>query len=163
MDLAYRIARKPPKLLYQELREHEIRLLIIRPSPSFSAPLRLSMHTTDFSNKPVYKALSYVWGSPDVTSTIIVNNIQIEVTTNFVSALRHIRHKRLAEILWVDAVCINQFETSERNHQVQVMSKIYLCAHEVIAWLRESKGKSSCWQRKFLGCVVLCSSTQITC
>jgi hypothetical protein len=35
----------------------------------------------------------------------------------------------------VDAVCIDQNNPKERNHQVQLMAKIYSKAHRVIVWL----------------------------
>jgi hypothetical protein len=96
------------------------------------------MHTANFSNNPVYKALSYVWGTLEDTSTIIVNGIPTKATKNLASALRHIRHNRLAEIIWVDAICINQRRITERNHQVSIMPRIYTNAKEVIAWLGDS-------------------------
>jgi len=127
-----------PTYPYRQLEEDEIRLLILRPSQSFSAPLHVSMHTANFFNRPVYKALSYVWGSSKETSAITVNGVPFNATTNLASALRHIRNNRLAEILWVDAICINQQRINERNHQVNMMPRIYESAQEVIAWLGES-------------------------
>ena len=43
---------------------------------------------------------------------------------------------------WIDAVCINQADTSERNHQVRLMRDIYSQAEEVIAWLGPSNSES---------------------
>ena len=40
-------------------------------------------------------------------------------------------------LLWVDAICIDQNNFKERNHQVHQMSRIYGAADMVIAWLRE--------------------------
>jgi hypothetical protein len=37
--------------------------------------------------------------------------------------------------LWIDALCINQSNALERNHQVQQMGDIYLHAAEVLIWL----------------------------
>jgi hypothetical protein len=37
--------------------------------------------------------------------------------------------------LWVDAICINQEDVLERNHQVQMMRDIYSSADSVAAWL----------------------------
>jgi hypothetical protein len=37
--------------------------------------------------------------------------------------------------LWIDALCIDQSNTRERNHQVQLMGRIYAQATCVIAWL----------------------------
>ena len=38
-------------------------------------------------------------------------------------------------MLWIDAACINQQNVSERNHQVQMMGRIYSNATSVRAWL----------------------------
>ncbi|KAK1707138.1 heterokaryon incompatibility protein [Colletotrichum acutatum] len=37
--------------------------------------------------------------------------------------------------LWVDAICIDQQESQERCHQVQLMGQIYEAARSVIVWL----------------------------
>ena len=37
--------------------------------------------------------------------------------------------------LWIDAVCINQNDISERNHQVLLMGDIYRGATTVLSWL----------------------------
>lgn len=42
------------------------------------------------------------------------------------------------EDLWIDAICLDQSSTAERNHQVQQMWKIYARARRTIIWLGES-------------------------
>jgi hypothetical protein len=37
--------------------------------------------------------------------------------------------------LWVDQICIDQLNIEERNHQVNLMSKIYQLATRTIVWL----------------------------
>jgi hypothetical protein len=37
--------------------------------------------------------------------------------------------------LWIDALYIDQFVTTERNHQVSVMGSIFPSASLVISWL----------------------------
>ncbi|KAF2633929.1 HET-domain-containing protein [Macroventuria anomochaeta] len=36
---------------------------------------------------------------------------------------------------WIDALCIDQDNVDERNHQVQQMGEIFSCAQQVFAWL----------------------------
>jgi hypothetical protein len=38
-------------------------------------------------------------------------------------------------LIWIDAICINQKDVQERNHQVRIMSTIYKCAESVRVWL----------------------------
>ena len=40
--------------------------------------------------------------------------------------------------MWLDAICINQSISRERNHQVASLKAIYEKATEVVVWLRLS-------------------------
>jgi hypothetical protein len=42
---------------------------------------------------------------------------------------------REQRILWANAICINQSDTKERNHQVGQMSSVYRQACEAIIWI----------------------------
>ncbi|KAF3799365.1 hypothetical protein GCG54_00001407 [Colletotrichum gloeosporioides] len=61
----------------------------------------------------------------------------ISVTENLFHALRRIRaHQMFAEeALWIDAICIDQSFTEERNHQVRIMGKIYTDCTNGLVWL----------------------------
>jgi hypothetical protein len=61
------------------------------------------------------------------------------VTANCEAALRKLRNRDSERILWIDAICINQDKTLERNHQVTLMRDIYSKASRVVVWL----GKAS--------------------
>jgi hypothetical protein len=50
-------------------------------------------------------------------------------------ALRHLRSPTHPLNIWVDALCINQADNAERNHQVSLMAFIYTRAKKVVAWL----------------------------
>ena len=87
---------------------------------------------------PEYHALSYVWGSPIGQHTVSISGIGLKITTNLFEALRRIRaHYQDTILLWIDAICINQFSTIERNHQVGLMGSVYAKASEVLVWLGE--------------------------
>lgn len=47
----------------------------------------------------------------------------------------HIRDPIHSQILWVDRLCINQADETERAQQVGMMSRIYSGAGSVIVWL----------------------------
>ncbi|EMT67880.1 Heterokaryon incompatibility protein 6, OR allele, partial [Fusarium odoratissimum] len=88
-----------------------------------------------------FNALSYVWGDPIVTEAILVNGNRIQVTTNLVSALRYApyhpsRSKNTTTMKpWVDAMCINQTDSTEKGHQVSMMTDIYSQSGIVLRWL----------------------------
>lgn len=96
-----------------------------------------------------YSALSYVWGkaNPLFRRTIIVNNKAVKVGKNLEIALRNLSlspefQGQEGHKLWVDALCINQKDTEERNRQVARMRHFYGDAFSVIAWLGEEADES---------------------
>ena len=51
------------------------------------------------------------------------------------AALKQLRLRNNSRILWIDAVCINQEEDEEKNHQVPKMAQIFSQATRVCIWL----------------------------
>jgi heterokaryon incompatibility protein (HET) len=45
------------------------------------------------------------------------------------------RYKDRPCIFWIDAICINQNDVAERDHEVRRMAKIYKLADRVVVWL----------------------------
>jgi hypothetical protein len=66
---------------------------------------------------------------------IFVNDKEFKIGENLFQALRHLRQPSASRMLWIDAICINQSDISERNQQVQQMADVYTRAHRVIAWI----------------------------
>jgi hypothetical protein len=64
------------------------------------------------------------------------------VTKNLHTALSHLRNFSLERIIWVDAICINQKNTEEKEQQIQLMAKIYNQATRVLVWLGEAADNS---------------------
>jgi hypothetical protein len=82
-----------------------------------------------------YEALSYVWGKEIERDTIILCGSRFPVTRNLAEALTYLRLPKHNRMLWVDAVCINQYDEKEKELQVKSMHMIYKLAKRVIAWL----------------------------
>lgn len=60
----------------------------------------------------------------------------VDIGVNLDCALRHIRiHAPKGLWIWIDALCINQDDITERNHQVALMAGIYSPAGQVVIWL----------------------------
>lgn len=53
---------------------------------------------------------------------------------NLLCALRTLRAERSGPI-WIDALCINQADDTERGHQVEMMGSVYKQAKPVLIWL----------------------------
>jgi hypothetical protein len=89
---------------------------------------------TTFQRKPVYEALSYTWGGSDNRVIIFLNDGRFLVRRNLYDALCHLGDKR-RQLLWIDAICIDQNNDRERGSQVAIMDYIYSRASAVILWL----------------------------
>ena len=87
-----------------------------------------------FIGEHTYYALSYTWGLTDCRP-IIVNGRRAFVGTNLEAFLQKACTTLQGVWLWIDALCINQEDVEERNHQVSNMGLIYSNATKVIAWL----------------------------
>lgn len=114
------------------------------PDPEFDHSLYSAQERGEvLAYKTPYEALSYTWGNPRVTSEAYIQGtsgdvIPIQITTNLVSALKHVRLAHQIRTLWVDALSINQADIPERNAQVQRMKDIYKHATSVVVWLGEA-------------------------
>lgn len=89
----------------------------------------------DESDLPSYRCLSYAWGDPEDPFVIMINGKIFWVRRNLHDFLAIARETISRTYLWIDALCIDQSNTSERNHQVQQMGRIYSIADTVLVWL----------------------------
>ena len=120
--------------LYTPLADsNEIRLLYLQPRASSNIITCVTKHVK-LSEKPQYEALSYEWGPKD-TEQISFNGRVYDIRRNLCDALLHLRHETDERVMWIDALCINQTDVQERNHQVTQMGSIYKDATGVVVWL----------------------------
>ncbi|KAF5001743.1 hypothetical protein FDECE_10876 [Fusarium decemcellulare] len=127
---------------YSNLKLHnrQIRLLeIVSTQPEIVCKLEIA----SLENELVFSAISYVWGDPKITKDIIVNGKKTAITTNLAYALEyvpgHLDQAKAPSRLWVDAICINQDDTKEKNHQVPLMKDIFSMADTVLCWMGPPK------------------------
>lgn len=124
----------------------EIRLLTLHPSSDDNDGIHctlshISLNPSSLSGIPAYEALSYVWGEPDFTECITLNDHPFFITPSLRYILASLRLEAQTRLLWADAICINQLDVKERNTQVAAMREIYSnCARDV-AWLDPMIGK----------------------
>ncbi|KAM3065331.1 hypothetical protein ACMFMF_011268 [Clarireedia jacksonii] len=117
-----------------------IRLLKLQPDNE-NADIKCELIATELRLAQAYEALSYTWGEPlnyqaiHVTVPGSLESKEFSVTPNCYSALSRLRYKDRRRIIWIDALCINQSDIIERNHQVTLMSKIYSQATNVVIFL----------------------------
>lgn len=112
----------------------QIRILTLLPG-TIEDPIRCTLHNVTIDTAKDYEALSYTWGKHSSTATIMVNEQPLRVRRNLINALFYLRRREQSRTLWIDAVCINQNNVNERNHQVQRMAQIFTRASTVLVWL----------------------------
>jgi hypothetical protein len=132
----------------------DLRILEIIDSGHELIECRLVKH----DDKTPYHALSWCWGAPisqDNQGFIkIIHENQpyaFAMSKNLETALRRLRalrdpqekSKPWIERIWIDFICINQNDTSEKNSQVPMMAQIYSEAKSVFVWLGEARDKST--------------------
>jgi hypothetical protein len=126
----------------------EIRLIELLPKTMMSPhqdemSVYCKLFHVSLNENPQYVALSYTWGDPQDTQTIIIGNTPVPVTRNLYSALHHLRHGTVTKVLWIDALCINQAENEEKSWQVKLMKEIYQNADYVSVWLGPADATSN--------------------
>jgi hypothetical protein len=117
----------------------QIRIFTLLPAEDRDAPLEGSLRVADLGDETTkYEALSYVWGEADNNYYVHMRSGLLRISTNLFGALRQLRGSDEPRHLWVDAMCIDQATTKEKNHQVQRMFDIYSRAESVVIWMGDA-------------------------
>ncbi|KAH8805012.1 heterokaryon incompatibility protein-domain-containing protein, partial [Xylogone sp. PMI_703] len=144
---------------------NDIRILRIHHGPRGSE-LKCMLFPSALTSKSTharhpYWALSYWWGEPN---EVPKNKIRIfkdtgardgkQVLTplhksdtfyirdNLKAALERFRDPEEDVNVWVDAICINQNDKTEKNAQVSRMHEVYMQARNVCIWLGEGRDET---------------------
>lgn len=122
----------------------EIRMLKLMPG-AFADKVVCEISTAALSSQPEYDAISYTWalesGDVALSEKITVGGASLRVTKNCEKVLKRVRRQFSTRTVWIDAVCIDQDDVSERGHQVQLMPKIYSGARSVLVYIGEPEAK----------------------
>lgn len=116
----------------------EIRVLDVAPGSGDSMveattrPISLLVEPT-----PAYETISYCWGPPRDPASMKINGEIVEVPASAEEATRQMRYSDKSRVLWIDAICINQESTTERNQQVALMSQVYSLGERNLVYLGE--------------------------
>ncbi|KAI1437465.1 HET-domain-containing protein [Xylaria sp. CBS 124048] len=121
---------------YKPLNAGEMRLLVIKKSPFYPSVIRADIvHRPVYPPPQEYEAVSYRWGSSDLSEEIIVDGCRFPVTRSAFEVLLARRSVWRERTIWIDALCIHQRDVEEKNEQVQLMREIYQRASRVVAFL----------------------------
>ena len=120
----------------------QIRVLFLQPSRVRWSEIKIAVKIFTLGDVPKYDCLSYTWTKEKPTCPIQCNGQTTYVRPNLFAVLRRLRHSSQTKALWIDAICINQDDPEEKNHQVPLMHRIYHGANRVIIWLGEDDGEA---------------------
>jgi hypothetical protein len=101
------------------------------------SPIRCELVQTSLQDSVRYEALSYCWGELHQTKQIACSGRSVPVTNNLYIALETLQYPDETRMLWGDAMCINQRDYVEQNHQLGLMSRIYQQANQVVVSIGE--------------------------
>jgi hypothetical protein len=117
------------------LRKDSTRLLKLLPPENGS--VRCQLDVVDLRSELSFRALSYTWGAPTRearekgmttarTFSIICNGKELHITENLFHFLRlaSARLEEHGEYFWIDAICINQDDKTEKTSEVSKMADI---------------------------------------
>lgn len=125
--------------IYTPLAPGETRLMRIGSSTGDLIECELGTFLID--RRPLYTALSYCWTKREASRQILLNGIPYMVRPNLYDYLKLRRKENEGGWIFVDALCINQDDVQERNHQVTLMRSIYADADEVEVWMGSRVGR----------------------
>lgn len=125
--------------IYYPLAANSIRLLSLTATDSSSSTLK----EVNLDEAPPYFALSYAWGVNTRDVRLEVDCQMLFISSSLASAIRQIQELGTDDFisgnrvkwLWIDQVCINQSDLSERAKQVERMDSIYSQAIRTLIWL----------------------------
>ena len=112
----------------------EIRLLSFIPT-SPEEPIECELVSVPLTPGLEYTAISYTWGERLEPTTVWINGCEVPVLKNLWWCLYYLRCHSIRHYYWIDAVCIDQANVPERNHQVELMGSIYSQATSTAVWL----------------------------
>jgi len=104
----------------------------------------LESHPLD--KPPPYIAISYCWDPTSARRSMFVDMKSLAISATVLEVINQVGALRLAtnssELLWIDQICINQDDPSEKLDQVYRMDAIYSRAKNVYIWLGPTANQS---------------------
>lgn len=98
-------------------------------------PIACKIEHMDLSTDTNFEAVSYCWGDASITKPITLEGHLYPVTLNLHNCLQHLRREDEPRNLWIDSICINQSDNTEKSREVGRMRDIYARASQVLVWL----------------------------
>jgi len=140
-------------ILYHSLPPHSIRLFRLNASTSAADVGNLEVVALD--NAPPYYALSHSWGTKARSSAVRIDGQVLAVSPDLAICIRRLQELAAersnlsipVKYIWIDNICINQDNISERSSQVKLLERVYMQSLRTLIWLGpQSSSCSTAWQ-----------------
>lgn len=144
-------AASPTATLYHRLTSPDAFRLLRIESGDDNDPVRCHLDHFLLSNAPSFESMSYCWGTQPAQSVITMGDKRepFLISPHLWNALRRIRKSKKDRLLWIDALCIDQDNLRERNHQIVLMRRIYSAATRTLIWLGDHDISRRTCERSF--------------
>lgn len=127
-----------------------VRILVLEPADDFDSPLCCSIIQQERNSQSLsasgceYSAVSYTWGDSELSHQLFVTVDAtswrcLQITASVDSLLRHLRVPYKPRPFWIDAICLNQEDETEKTQQIPLMGCIYNDAKRVHIWLGDNE------------------------
>jgi hypothetical protein len=123
---------------YDSIPDDHIRLLRWIGGDIPTLQFALESYTLPIAKQKAYVAVSYRWTDLSHARSVILNEYDFKISEDLWLCLWNIIHSHevgTKGLIWVDFICINQRNLSERASQVSMMGQIYTNADMVAVWL----------------------------
>lgn len=151
------LLRNDPTIGEQGLQNRWARVLSLQPGRGEDPVVcHLATQALDVIPSPesAYEAVSYTWGASQSLGRITCrrdagaagepdeegSSTTLEVTRNLLAVLRGLRFEDRPRRLWIDQICINQWDEDDKVRQIGIMAEIYSHASRVLIWLGDAGG-----------------------
>ncbi|PQE10655.1 heterokaryon incompatibility protein [Rutstroemia sp. NJR-2017a BBW] len=134
--------RSKETFTHRALDSGDIRLLYLLPGETGEQLRGVIIHVP-YKSPGAYRALSYVWGTDQRTKVLVTPDGTLQITLSLNKALQGLRHRGKPIILWVDAICINQKDNTEKAQQIRLLPKIFQNAASTYAFLEGGEGSDA--------------------
>ncbi|KAK1832938.1 heterokaryon incompatibility protein-domain-containing protein [Podospora conica] len=134
------LAPRPPRTLqrykHSPLSDAKSQIRLLRIASRGLQGIRCTLIGVPLDTWKSYEAISWTWDTPaeQGTNTLLIDGMEFGISPNMyriLSALTPIRGTRL---VWIDTICIDQTNSTEKQDQLPLMTKIYASAERVIAF-----------------------------
>lgn len=104
--------------------------------------VEIELFEVSLQDAPAFEAVSYAWDHADEGATLMCNGRQLHVSAIVLEIIRTLDRISSIGVFWIDAVCIDQSSTSDKNAQVPRMRIMFSEALRVWIWLGKGSYES---------------------